>query len=223
MRSDWIERGGRESLIVFYNGWGMDAEPFRFLDPGANDVVVLYDYRDLSIEKCLFDEINAYSQKSLLAWSMGVWAASRTAGTLGDFERTLAVNGTPFPIDDRYGIPPGAFREMRENLSPPALLSFTYRMFPVKTDVDRFLASVPRRPFEERRDELVSLESGALSDLADEAPGLCFRSCIISDRDLIFPTVSQIRYWKRRQIETKRLDSGHFPFYRWNGWERIFE
>jgi len=87
MKCEWLYRQHRERLILFCNGWGMDATPFQPLTATDVDVLMLFDYHDLrpvdgernnpAPDLDLDDLFRRYSHISLIAWSMGVWAGQQ--------------------------------------------------------------------------------------------------------------------------------------------------
>lgn len=74
MKQTFIIRNNGKHLLLFFAGWGMDETPFRHIHPAECDWMICYDYRSLEFDTTL---IQAYSKISLIAWSMGVWAASQ--------------------------------------------------------------------------------------------------------------------------------------------------
>ena len=50
MKHTWLNKSGNSELVIFFAGWSFDAEPFKFLAADGIDVVVVYDYRDLSFD-----------------------------------------------------------------------------------------------------------------------------------------------------------------------------
>ena len=69
----------RTRLIVYCAGWGTDDAVIQHLQIPANtDVLVCWDYRDLSLDFAFQD----YTECHLVAWSMGVWAAEAGLGRL---------------------------------------------------------------------------------------------------------------------------------------------
>lgn len=102
---------GRETgseVILFFTGWGMDETPFIHYLPQHRDLIICYDYRSLDFDKTL---LSTYTQIQVVAWSMGVWAASQVLqGSNLPITQSIAINGTPFPIDDARGIPPSFLR-----------------------------------------------------------------------------------------------------------------
>ena len=73
MKQTFIIRNNGKHLLLFFAGWGMDETPFRHIHPVECDWMICYDYRSLEFDTTL---IQAYSKISLIAWSMGVWAAA---------------------------------------------------------------------------------------------------------------------------------------------------
>lgn len=114
-------------LILFFNGWSASPDLFRYLVPPEEaDVWICYDYRDLIFD----DTIAHYSDIHLVAWSLGVWVAEQIGRQYPalPIRTATAVNGTPHPIDDRYGIPLALFQGTLANLSPEGIARFTRRM-----------------------------------------------------------------------------------------------
>lgn len=68
---------------------------------------------------------------------MGVWAASQTVpqlsspGTSGEgihMANSIAINGTPYPIDQHMGIPPAIYHGTLDGLTGASLHKFLRRM-----------------------------------------------------------------------------------------------
>ena len=94
--------------MLFFAGWGSEENLFRHPVEEGYDYLLCFDYRTLDFD---YTQIEGYTEIRLLAWSMGVWVASRVfAGHSFPWQMKLAVNGTPFPIDDRCGIPEMIFK-----------------------------------------------------------------------------------------------------------------
>ena len=115
-----------------------------------------FDYRTLEFDYSLLD---GYREIRLLAWSMGVWVAGQIlSGRTYPWEMKLAVNGTPFPIDDRRGIAEAVFHGTLENFSDAALARFRRRICGGAGQVREFLSHQPYRTTEELGAELAALE-----------------------------------------------------------------
>lgn len=92
---------------------GSDENLFRRTVAEGYDCLLCFDYRTLEFDYSLLD---GYREIRLLAWSMGVWVAGQIlSGHTYPWKMKLAVNGTPFPIDDRRGIAEAVFHGTLEN------------------------------------------------------------------------------------------------------------
>ena len=72
MKYNWFNKSNNKQLIIFFNGWGMDETIVSHLSAEEYDVVILYDYNNLSLD-INFEE---YQESHIVAWSMGVMTAS---------------------------------------------------------------------------------------------------------------------------------------------------
>lgn len=94
-----VKRGGNRELTLFFCGWGMDEHAVQHVT-GAGDVLVFYDYRDISKEEAPM--IEEYRSVRVVAWSMGVWAASVLLNRWNlPTSYRIAINGTERPVDER--------------------------------------------------------------------------------------------------------------------------
>lgn len=142
-------------LILFFNGWSASPDLFRPLaPPEETDVWICYDYRDLTFD----DTIKSYSDIHLVAWSLGVWVAEQIGKQYPalPIRTATAVNGTPHPIDDRYGIPPALFQGTLANLSSEGIARFTRRICGNRQLLETY-NRVPCRPTEIVEAELHAL------------------------------------------------------------------
>lgn len=74
MKQHFIIKNNQKHLLLFFAGWGMDETPFLQIRPTNKDWLICYDYRSLEFDAIILQE---YSEITLIAWSMGVWAASQ--------------------------------------------------------------------------------------------------------------------------------------------------
>ena len=82
------------SLLIFCNGWAMTRAAIEHLTlPPGYDLLLVEDYRSQDFS---FD-FSPYSHVDLVAWSMGVWAATQLhqQGQLPHLSRAIAIAGTP--------------------------------------------------------------------------------------------------------------------------------
>ena len=126
MKHYFIQQKHLPRLTLFFAGWGMDECPFMDHCPENSDLLVCYDYRSLDFD---FTLLQGYQEIRLIAWSMGVWAASMV---LQDMDlpicERVALNGTVTPVDDLKGIPQQVFEGTLEGLNEGTLEKFIRRM-----------------------------------------------------------------------------------------------
>lgn len=184
MKTLFLRRDGLPRLLIYFHGWSMDEtvlDPASF--PAGYDVLVCYDYRDLS---ALPAGVETYSERVLVAWSLGVWAAARCRERFGfpALKLAVAVNGTLRPVGAEFGIDPAVFAGTAAHWLDPAARQNFYR----RTGG----GSVPRRDPAEQRDELLALEAMIG---ASPAPADFYDLALIGRRDRIFAAARQQLFW----------------------------
>lgn len=206
MRSRFISRlNDAKRLIVIYAGWGMDWRPFANLEHDGYDIMVVWDYRDLTFN---WSPYLRYDEICLLAWSMGVFAASVTMHEIEPrVTMRIAINGTLQPIDDYHGIPPAIWTGTMNALSPSTWRKFQRRMCDTKTQFEEFKENAPKRTIADLLEELVSLETHSIFHTEQITD---WDLAIVSKHDAIFPAANQLRAWNKI-APTRVLEAGHLP------------
>ncbi len=161
----------------------MDASPFREM-LGAVDTLVVWDYS--SLEEPL--PLPTDKPIHLIAWSMGVWAATQVLADV-PLASAVAVNGTPQPMDDRYGIPVAIFEGTLATLSEAGLLKFRRRMCGGGEALKGFMAQAPQRSLEDLRTELATLHQMIQSR---PAKPFTWTQAYVGSEDKIFPPANQL-------------------------------
>ena len=205
MQYETIIQTGSPRLLLFFAGWASDATPFRGYRPGRRDYIICYDYRTLEND---FLPKNTYKEVDIVGWSMGVWAASHVARTLQiPIGRSIAINGTPFPIDAEHGIPPTIWQGTLDNLSPLSLHKFTRRMCTDTEAFHRFLRVTPHRPVDELADEM-----RAITHMQNVLPAPTFhwQEAVVGRKDRIIPPDNQMHAWQMLNIPIHTLDIAHY-------------
>jgi biotin synthesis protein BioG len=215
MKSIFLKQSDNKKLILFFNGWGMDASIVNHLASDDSDVCMFFDYDgDFKIENALYD---FYQEIHLIAWSMGVWAAEQALKNSAlKVNHSIAINGTLKPIDDVFGIPKAIFKGTIDQFSERNLKKFQRRMFLNKTDYDWFSE---RRGERELVDQLKELKS-IYKAYKDEANIFTFAKVIIGQNDLIFPYQNQLNFWKNHS-NVEILEMAHFPFHTFKTWTQL--
>ncbi|MEP2783981.1 MAG: pimeloyl-ACP methyl esterase BioG family protein [Pseudoruegeria sp.] len=202
----WLHKTSADHVIVVFGGWGIGPEATAHLN---NDVDVLWvsDYRDLSTG---LPDVSGYKTRSLLAWSFGVagylhWRNKHTV----DFDRRVALCGSPCPVDRRAGIPPRVFSATRDGLTPKSFLDFLSLCYgeasftnPDSTNID-----------------VLRSELTAVADRGN-AETICWDKVILAVEDRIFP-VANLRRAFDGQSNIQDINAPHVPFAHWNSWKDI--
>lgn len=193
-------------LTLFFAGWGMDEHPFIDYRPIGSDLLVCYDYRSLDFD---FSLLEGYREIRVVAWSMGVWAAScllQGKGNLPVSDR-IAVNGTLTPVDDEEGIPPLIFKGTLDGLNERSLQKFYRRMCGSGEATKHFLERAPQRNIEDLREELRLIGERAV---ANPVPSFTWKIAAIGTDDLIFGAANQHRAWTQAGVMQDERQASHY-------------
>jgi biotin synthesis protein BioG len=212
----YISRREKNSrLIVVFGGWGTDENVFTPLCSDDFDFILFYNYS--ADQAFVLPEIKTYEKVTLIGWSLGVWAAEYLIPTLGiKPDLTIAVNGTPIPADDKYGIPLREFEATLNNITEENMEDFYIRMFgdrkTYRTNIDR----VPVRTVKSLHDELRWLYNRIMEQ---KEPGFRWDYAVISSKDKIFPSKNLMGYWSKEK-DTKQivLPLSHYSFREWDSY-----
>ena len=217
MQYHWLnKRDGNKKLLLFFCGWSFDYKPFERLDCNDYDVLMLYDYNDLSIPI----EILGYEEYFLITWSMGVFVAYLLKEKLPEFKEKIAINGTPFPVDNEKGIPIKTFDLTLKYVDTGLQGKFQRNLFKTEEDFQKYLQNPVAREIPNQASELVSLKK--LIDKTDVDYKKYYNRAIISNTDKIIPTRNQHNCWDN-VCPVVVLNSGHFPFYDFESWNDILK
>lgn len=199
-----ISQQRSRKLILIYAGWACDYRPFEGLVRPGYDIAVIWDYRDFHLDWAFASN---YNEICVVAWSLGVFAASVTSGAIEQrTTRRIAVNGTLTPVDNRFGIPEKIFRGTADGLDERNLTKFYRRVCGSRQAFELFELKRPLRPVAELIDELiVFMEDNPF------LPNKIRRwdNAIISRDDAIFPVANQWRAWQN--VPTLIIEGAHMP------------
>ncbi len=210
MKYKWLNKKANKKIIIFFNGWGMDECIVKHLNPENYDVLMFYDYNNLDND-FEFNLLNNYSEKNLIAWSMGVMIGSIVTHTLalplGEGTYT-AINGTLKPIDAEFGIHPRIYDLTINGFNEKGRERFINSMFDIHHPSLSFSSD---REINEQQTELTALKHYQANT------NFKYNKILISDNDKIIPTKSQVNFWK---IEPN-LKGGHCPFFQFSKWSEL--
>lgn len=190
MKQTFIVKNNAPTLILFFSGWGMDPTPFQDCNPQNADLMICYDYRSLEFDSTLLE---GYSSIQLIGWSMGVWIASQVMqGHSSLLRKSIAINGTMYPVDDEKGIAFSVFHLTLRGLNAASLNKFYRRMCGSSMVYDQFLKKAPQRSLDELKEELAYIGERYLS-----SPPVVFQwdMAIIGEEDRIFLPDHQSKAW----------------------------
>lgn len=225
MNYHWLNKNNNENLIIFFCGWSFDYKPFEVLKSDNYDVITFYDYSDIGnsdfnelFTKNYANLFSNYKSVNLIAWSMGVYAAYLLKNELPEFDCKIAINGTPFPVNDDFGIPVKTFDLTLKYVDTGLQGKFQKNLFKKNEDYQKYLKTPVSRNIENQKNELISLNNFIKNRSCEY--NLYYDKAIISDTDKIIPTRNQINFWTDK-AEIVSLNSGHFPFYQFSEWKEL--
>lgn len=213
MQSHWLNKQNNNKLIIFFTGWSFDYKPFEFLNCEDFDVLIIYDYNDLELP-----QIPEYKEYFLISWSMGVYTSYLLKDKLPKFTKKIAINGTPFPVNDEYGIPLKPFILTLRHAKTGLERKFYQNIFNSEDEYTQYTKTQVERTIENRVSELNTLYSKIKS--TEISYQNYFDTAIISNNDKIIPTKNQINFWEGK-AEIKTVESGHFLYYNFTSWNEI--
>ncbi len=210
-------REKNDELVVLFGTWGTDENVFLPFCNDNFDFILFYDYS--ADEALVLPDMKTYRKITLIGWSLGVWAAEYLMPKINIIpDTTIAVNGTPIPADDRYGIPLKEFQETLDNISEENMDRFYFRMFGDKRTYRKNKDKVSHRSIKSLHDELRWLYNRMMEQ---KEPGFRWDYSIISEPDKIFPFENMISYWKKQE-GTKYILVRH-PHYIFPSWSSFAE
>ena len=205
MEHAWLKREGARDLVLFMLGWGATPNAVLHIHPPGCDVLAFYNYTD--IPPPVPAEMTAgYRRVYLIAWSFGVWVAEQCCQHL-PLHKAIALNGTPFPSDPRYGL---RLRVLLRTMRGIAKAGGVNPFADKSQEGTRYIPSgpYPERSAEEMVDELQRLADWSASSSTARIP---WDKAFIATRDEIFPPANMRAYWATVGLGTE-FDSFHYPF-----------
>ena len=184
----------------------MDETPFLHIQPAGCDWMICYDYRSLEFDTTL---MQAYSEITLIAWSMGVWAASQIMKQHPSLpvSQSIAINGTLYPILAPKGSMPSVFEGTLQGLNEQTLQKFQRRMCNSSTDYKAFQTIAPKRPVEELKEELAAIRQQCLSSVSSD---FIWHKAIVGKNDRIFLPEYQETAWRNKVDSLVNVEAAHY-------------
>jgi len=210
----------KNSVILFFNGFGLDHKSYSGITSQKYDIIIVSDYTDFSNTGEINSLIEKYSNINIISFSLGVYISAHFINKYKiHFTHNIAINGTLKPLDNFKGIPPRIFDLTIKGFSPEGAEKFYRNIFYHKEDYDYFINNKPERTAEEQKEELIALKNFINNNPVDLS--VQFNKVYISDNDKIFPFNNTQNAWEDHEINI--LNNGHFPFYSFKSWDTIIE
>ena len=206
-------REKNNELVVLYGDWATDENVFI---PFCNDEFDFILFSNYSADEALvLPEMKTYKKIVLIGWSLGVWAAEYLSNKTGiKPDVTIAVNGTPIPADDKYGIPLNILEDLLNNITEENINNFYLKMFGDKKTYQTNIERMPRRTLKSLQDELRWLYNRFMEQ---KEPGFKWDYAVTSQIDRIFPPKNLNKYWeKEKNTKHISIQLPHYFFYEWN-------
>ena len=199
MQRTWLKQQGERDLVLYMLGWASSPNAVLHIDPPGCDVLAVYNYT--ALEPLRAEDFAAYRRIYLFAWSFGVWVAEQCCRELPLY-KAVALNGTPFPTDERYG--------MRLRVALRAMQGIVRGGLNSQAMGSR---SMPSGPYPDRspQEKLAELERLAAWSRADSAAHLTWHAAFIGNQDEMFPPPKMWAYWQSVGLGTGFAGS-HYPF-----------
>lgn len=222
MKTTWIKKEGHQSVLLFFNGWGMDERIALYLSDNTNtdfpyNILHCNDYRDITLPEDIHNQLKDYEQRIVIAWSFGVWAANQAG--LCNVTNAIALNGTLAPINTFKGISPPIFQATLDNYDENNRERFMRRICGGNNGYRDFACMAPQRSILDQQEELLALQKQVLAGYRSER-SWHYQHVLIGGKDLIFTDTAQQRAWTDTP-QTLISNMPHLPFYEFRSWQEI--
>ena len=210
----FYQNNNSSDLILFFSGWGCDYNQFTNLDDDK-DVLILYDYQDLSLD---FD-FSKYTNIYVIAYSAGVFVASIFADHIPNVRQKVALCGNPYLFDEKLGISAKNIQVFRE-ITLDNYLDFR-RKYMVFSDeeYERYNQLASLRTIESCENELKALQRMYQEKKGEINP--VFDKAIVAENDLIFNIEVQKDFYKDKLQIIK--NARHHIFFHYDSFEEILD
>lgn len=204
MQETWLKQdAAHRDLVIYMLGWAANPNAVRHIDPPGCDVLVCYDHREMAeLEPQRFAH---YRRIYLFAWSFGIWVSEQSCLKLPIY-KAIALNGTPFPVSERYGMRLRVVLRSMRAIAKAGGNSFAAN----NTEDGRYMPSgpYPELSIAEKIDELTLLAERSKEETPSQ---IRWDVAYIADKDEMFPPARMRDYWNPLGLGTN-MDSYHYPF-----------
>lgn len=204
MQHFWLKQDqANPDLVLYILGWAATPNAVCHIDPPGCDVLACCNHTDIApLDPADFAR---YRRIYLFAWSFGVWVAEQCCQRLPLY-KAIALNGTPFPVDDRYGMRLRIVMRTMQGLSRVGMNPFNEKAY-------GGVRYIPDGPYPDRSIEEKIEELARLAEWSKETSFAKIRwdKAYIGSKDEIFPPAKMQAYWETVGLGTS-FESYHYPF-----------
>ena len=197
MQLTWLSQQGEQDVVIFMLGWASTPNAVCHIHPPGCDVLAAYHYTELHPLRA--QDFAAYRRIYLVAWSFGIWVAEQCCREL-PLHRAIALNGTPYPTDERYGMRLRAALRAMQLAARSGSAQAPSRAEPP--------GPYPTRSADDKVDELTRLAEWSRHS---SGAHLNWHAAYIADQDEMFPPERMWAYWQSVGLGCG-VHSGHYPF-----------
>ena len=206
-----------DKLRLIFSGYGQDTRIFEYLCKDySGNLALVYDYRSLDFNESV---ITPFKTIELIAWSMGVMIAPKVLLSYNLLDRvvkSIAINGTIYGIDDKFGIAPKMWQATIDSINEKTALKFYQRMCTDKAVFDEFLPFSCQRRVDELKNELEFIQK--INEI--KGPDFKYNTAYVGLKDRIFPSKAQLCALENiKETKVITTQTGHFDI---NLFKQIF-
>ena len=210
----FYQNNNSHDLIVFFSGWGCDYNQFTNLHD-QKDVLILYDYQDLSLDF----NFEKYENIYIIAYSAGVFVASIMADNIPHLRQKVALCGNPYLFDKKLGISQENIRTFKA-ITLDNYLDFRRKYMVVSDEeYEKYNRLESLRTIESCATELETLQKLYAERKKQINPQ--FDIAVVAENDLIFNLAAQKDFYQDKLRVIK--NAKHHIFFRFNSFEDILK
>lgn len=207
MQQFWGRRSGSRGVRLFFSGWGSEQGLFPGVVGDGTDTLLLFHYDSFDWDGCVPDH---YEWIDIAAWSLGVWVAEILMEPYREkIRRSVAVNGTPWPISRQFGIAESVFEATWRSLDEANRRKFIRRMCGDTKTETCYGNRTGERSVQDLAKELQFLYYAILEEKEHE--GLDWTYAFGGRQDRIILPENQSAAWKRKGTRFRLVDMPHYP------------
>ena len=132
MKAQALHLCDQDQAVIFFSGWGMDAEPFAHwpLRHFSRDLWLVHSYH-CPTDPTFLTTMKSYREIRIISWSFGVrcaWDWINTSAAELSVTSLTAINGTLTPIHRQEGIVPSIALKTLHGLTEQTYAQFLTNM-----------------------------------------------------------------------------------------------